>query len=133
MVRALKLQDRVKGKKADLRNLAGVIVGIIPRLGPNEFRVRWNNGLSGNYLARHLELIVLAPEAAGNQVPQVDALAELEAVAPLPGGRGHDLIAYNKEYDDSDVESNYGSHCAIDVIFLLLIFLSHFLSKKKKI
>ena len=109
MVRALKLQDRVKGKKADLRNLAGVIVGIIPRLGPNEFRVRWNNGLSGNYLARHLELIVLAPEAAGNQVPQVDALAELEAVVPLPGGRGHDLIAYNKEYENSDVESNYGS------------------------
>ena len=129
MVRALKLQDRVKGKRADLRNLAGVILGIIPRLRPNEFRVRWNNGLSGNYLARHLELIVLAPEAAGNQVPLVDALAELEAVAPFPGGRRHDLIAYNEEYDDSDVESNYGStffFCAIDVIFLLLIFLSHF-------
>ena len=109
MVRGLKLHDRVKGKRVDLRNLTGVIIEVIPRLGPNELRVRWDNGLTGNYLARQIELIILAPEGGGNNILPGVALAELEAVVPPQGGQRRNLIAYNDEYDDSDVESNYGS------------------------
>ena len=109
MVRGLKLGDRVKGKRADIRNLVGAVVEVIPRLGPNEFRVRWNNGVVENYLARHLEIVVEAPIAAANILPQQPALAEQgpNQLRQQPGVRN--FIAYNQEYDDSDLESNNGS------------------------
>ena len=43
MARGLRAQDRVKGNRADLRNLIGVILEVIPQPGPNTFRVRWDN------------------------------------------------------------------------------------------
>ena len=42
-------------------------------------------------------------------IPGGGALARLDAPDALEGGQRHDLIAYNDEYDDSDVQSNYGS------------------------
>jgi hypothetical protein len=109
MVRGLKAQDRVKGNRADLRNLNGVILEVIPQLGPNTFRVRWDNGQFGTYLARNLQKIVLGPVGGANNLGPGGALADLEAAVPPQGGHQHDMIAGNEEYDDSDQESNYGS------------------------
>lgn len=109
MPRQLKLHDRVKGKRLDIRNLTGVVMEVILRLGPNEFRIRWDNGVMGNYLSRHVEIVDEAPPAVVNNIPPPAPLAQLDRALPRQGPGGRNLIAYNEEYDDSDVESNYGS------------------------
>jgi hypothetical protein len=74
MVGVLKLYDRVKGKKIDIQNFAGVIVEVIPRLGQNIFRVNWDSGQSGNYLAKDLKSIILPPQIIRENVPREGAL-----------------------------------------------------------
>ena len=109
MPRQLKLHDRVKGKRLDIRNLSGAVVEVIVRLGPNEFRIRWDNGIIGNYLSRHVEILDEAPPAVANNIPPPAPLAQLDRAQPQRGPGQRNLIAYNDEEDDSDVESNYGS------------------------
>ena len=63
----------------------------------------------GNYLARHLEIIDEPPVAGVNNPLQQPALAELGPELLRQHPQGRNLIAYNQEYDDSDMESNNGS------------------------
>ena len=109
MPRTLQLHDRVKGKRLDIRNLTGAVVEVIVRLGPNEFRIRWDNGIIGNYLSRHVEILVEPPPAAADNIPPPAPLAQLARAQPRQGPGQRNFIAYNDEEDDSDVESNYGS------------------------
>jgi hypothetical protein len=109
MPRKLQLHDRVKGKRLDIRNLTGAVVEVILRLGPNEFRIRWDNGIIGNYLSRHVEILDEAPPAGANNIPPPAPLAQLDRGQPRQGPGQRNRIAYNDEDDDSDVESNYGS------------------------
>lgn len=82
MVGVLILYDRVKGKKIDIRNFAGVIVVVVPRLGQNVSRVNWD---IGSYLAKHLESIILPSEINSETVPGEGALAEINAGGALFG------------------------------------------------
>ena len=109
MPRKLKFHDRVKGKRLDIRNLMGAVVEVILRLGPDEFRIRWDNGVIGNYLSRHVEILDEAPPAAADNIPPPAPLAQLDGARQRQGPGRRNFIAYNHEYDDSDVESNYGS------------------------
>ena len=109
MVRGLKLHDRVKGKEIGERNFVGVIIEVERRLLQKIFRVKWDGGQTRNYLASQLEIMILPLEIGGENIPVGGALAELDAVGAPDGARRQNLIAYNHEYDDSDVPSNYGS------------------------
>ena len=82
---------------------------VILRMGPNEFRIRWDNGITGNYLSRHVEILDEPPPAAADNIPPPAPLAQLARAQPRQDPGRRNLIAYNDEEDDSDVESNYGS------------------------
>ena len=109
MPRRFKVGDRVEGKIAEIRNFAGVITEIIILRHANQIKVRWDNGLEGNYSGRALQFppdqaILRAPE-----IPPPNALAGIDVAMAAGQPVRRNLIAYNQEYDDSTAESNYGS------------------------
>ena len=109
MPRRFKVGDRVVGKIAAIRNFGGMIVQLVPFRGANGFEIRWDNGLEGTNSARDIQLLADPPILAAPQVVPPNALA----LANVGGAQEHanrrNLIAQNREYDDSSQESYYGS------------------------